>query len=98
MYWADYEATPGAAQSLVNDLDLNVTDPSSNTFLPWGLDTAANAISLNSLPTRKVDHINNVEQVTIDNPVAGTYTLNINGNLIPQGPQEYFIVYEFVKD
>lgn len=98
LYWHDYEATPGAAQSLVNDLDLNVTDPSSNTFLPWGLDTAANAISLNSLPTRKVDHINNVEQVTIDNPVAGTYTLNINGNLIPQGPQEYFIVYEFIKD
>lgn len=98
LYWADYEATPGAAQSLVNDLDLNVTDPSANTFLPWGLDTAANAVSLNALPTRKADHINNVEQVTIDNPAAGTYTLNINGNLIPQGPQEYFIVYEFLKD
>ncbi|SHG41126.1 LamG-like jellyroll fold domain-containing protein [Pedobacter caeni] len=98
LYWHDYEATPGAAKSLVNDLDLSVTDPSANTFLPWGLDTAANAVSLNSLPTRKVDHINNVEQVTIDNPVAGTYTLNLNGSLIPQGPQEYYIVYEFVKD
>ncbi|MBO9673102.1 MAG: gliding motility-associated C-terminal domain-containing protein [Sphingobacteriaceae bacterium] len=98
LYWHDYEATPGAAKSLVNDLDLSVTDPSSNTFLPWGLDTAANAVSLNALPTRKADHINNVEQVTIDNPIAGTYTLNLTGNLIPQGPQEYYIVYEFVKD
>ncbi|KIO77422.1 hypothetical protein TH53_09060 [Pedobacter lusitanus] len=98
LYWPDYEATPGAAQSLVNDLDLDVTDPSSATFLPWGLDTTANAINLNALPTRKVDHINNVEQVTIDNPVAGAYTLNINGYLVPQGPQEYFITYEFLKD
>ncbi|QNK64782.1 gliding motility-associated C-terminal domain-containing protein [Pedobacter sp. PAMC26386] len=98
LYWPDYEATPGAAKSLVNDLDLTVTDPSSGIFLPWGLDTAANAKSLNSLPTRKVDHINNVEQITIDNPVAGAYTLNINGYLIPQGPQDYFITYEFVKD
>jgi gliding motility-associated-like protein len=98
LYWHDYEATPGAAKSLVNDLDLSVTDPSANTFLPWGLDTAANAVTLNSLPTRKVDHINNVEQVTIDNPIVGTYTLNLSGNLIPQGAQEYYIVYEFVKD
>lgn len=98
LYWHDYEATENAAQALVNDLDLTVTDPSNNLILPWGLDTAANAVSLNALPTRKADHINNAEQITIDNPAAGNYNININGYLIPQGPQQYYITYEFVKD
>jgi len=98
VYWTDYEATPGAAQALVNDLDLTVNDPSGATTLPWGLDTTANAANLNALPTRKMDHINNEEQVTIDNPAAGTYNVLVDGFNVPQGPQEFFVVYEFVKD
>lgn len=98
VYWTDYEATPGAAQALVNDLDLTVSDPSGNITLPWGLDTTANAVNLNALPTRKIDHINNEEQVTIDNPSAGTYNIFIDGFNVPQGPQQFFVVYEFIKD
>ncbi|MBS0030732.1 LamG-like jellyroll fold domain-containing protein [Chitinophaga sp. 22321] len=98
VYWTDYEATPGAAQALVNDLDLTVNDPSGGTTLPWGLDTTANAVNLNALPTRKTDHINNEEQVTIDNPAAGTYNVFVDGFNVPQGPQEFFVVYEFIKD
>ncbi|MCV5738162.1 hypothetical protein OFN56_40310, partial [Escherichia coli] len=26
---------------------------------------------------------------------AGTYTVNVNGFAVPQGPQKYFVVYEF---
>jgi hypothetical protein len=98
VYWTDYEATPGAAQALVNDLDLTVSDPSGSITLPWGLDTTANAANLNALPTRKVDHVNNEEQVTIDNPATGTYNVVIDGFNVPQGPQQFFIVYEFIKE
>ncbi|MCW3464514.1 LamG-like jellyroll fold domain-containing protein [Chitinophaga nivalis] len=98
LYWHDYEATPGAAQALVNDLDLTVEDPGGNVALPWGLDTTATAIRLNALPTRKADHINNEEQVTIDQPVAGTYTLYVDGFNVPQGPQEFYVVYEFLQE
>ncbi len=98
LYWADYEAAPGAAKALVNDLDLRVTDPGSNVTLPWVLDTTANPVNLNLPPTRNEDHINNTEQVTIDDPVAGNYTVNVSGYQVPQGVQEFYIVYELVKD
>lgn len=98
LYWTDYESTVNAAQALVNDLDLVVKDAASQSILPWGLDTTAIAARLNALPTRKEDHINNVEQVTIEQPAAGNYTVEIDGTLIPQGPQEFYVVYEFVKD
>jgi hypothetical protein len=39
-----------------------------------------------------------MEQVTIDTPVSGTYTVDISGFSIPQGPQTYYVVYEFVTD
>ncbi|GIS08616.1 MAG: hypothetical protein CM15mP112_07280 [Flavobacteriales bacterium] len=37
-----------------------------------------------------------MEQVTITNPSSGNYTIYINGNSIPFGPQEYFISYELI--
>lgn len=98
LYWADYEAASGAAQALVNDVDLRVADPGGAFTLPWVLDTTANAVNLNLPATRGADHINNAEQVTIDNPAAGTYTLHLDGFNIPQGPQEFFLVYEFVQE
>ncbi|UCJ05173.1 S8 family serine peptidase [Chitinophaga pendula] len=98
LYWTDYESTVNAAQALVNDLDLVVKDAGNQAILPWGLDTTAIAARLNALPTRKEDHINNVEQVTVEQPAAGNYTVQIDGTLIPQGPQEFYVVYEFVKD
>ena len=98
IYWSDVEGDPLAAKALVNDLNMLVTDPSSATFQPWVLDPAPNATSLNSLAIRAVDDLNNMEQVTIDTPVAGTYSIDINGLTVPVGPQKYYIVYEFVSD
>ncbi len=98
IYWCDVEGDPLASKALVNDLNFLVTDPSSNTFEPWVLNPAPNAATLNANAVRGVDDLNNMEQVTIDNPQAGTYNLNVDGFLIPSGPQKYFIVYEFVTD
>ena len=98
VYWSDKPASPGANPALVNDLDLVVTDPSSATHLPWVLDHTPDPAKLNLPATRGPDHLNNVEQVLIDNPAAGNYNINIAGFNVPMGPQEYFVVYEIISD
>lgn len=98
VYWHDYEATVNASVALVNDLDMKVTTPASVQVLPWVLDPTPNATTLNTPATHGADHLNNVEQVTIPNPAAGNYTVNVTGTAVPQGPQSYYLVYEFLKD
>jgi len=98
VYWHDKEASTSAALALVNNLDLSVSDPSNSTHLPWILDPTPNATTLALPATRGVDTLNNVEQVAINNPSAGTYTINVSGTAVPFGPQDYYIVYEFLTD
>lgn len=98
LYWSDSPASPGANPALVNDLDLVVTDPSSGSHLPWILDATPNATTLNLPATNGVDHLNNMEQILINSPAAGSYDLEISGFNVPVGPQEYFIVYEIISE
>jgi len=98
VYWNDVEGDPLAAKALVNDLNLLVTDPAAATWEPWLLNPTPNATTLNANAVRGVDDLNNMEQVTIDDPIAGVYTVDISGFLVPQGPQKYYIVYEFVGE
>lgn len=95
LYWHDPFASLNAATALVNDLDLVVSDPAQTTWQPWVLNHAPNATTLAQAATRGADHLNNVEQVTLNNPSAGTYTITVSGNAINSGgQQEYFVVYE----
>lgn len=98
VYWTDKEASTAAANALVNDLDAVVTDPSNGTHLPWILDHTPNATTLALPATTGADHLNNVEQISINNPAAGTYDLEIVGTTVPFGPQEYYVVYEFITN
>ncbi len=98
VYWSDPAATPGADPALVNDLDLVVTDPSSGTHLPWVLDHTPNPVNLDTPATNGPDHLNNMEQVLINNPAAGDYDIDITGFNVPVGPQDYYVVYEIITD
>lgn len=98
VYWADFEAVTNASIALVNDLNLQVVDPAMVAYQPWVLNSTANVSALNSPATTGVDNLNNMEQVEINAPLSGTYTITINGFAVPEGPQEYFIVYEFEDD
>ena len=60
------------------------------------LDPTPNSTLLNQDAVRGYDALNNMEQVTIDNPPAGNYTLSIDGYSIPYGPQQYYVTYEFI--
>lgn len=97
IYWNDPAASPMSATALVHDLDLEVTDPSAATVLPLVLDpTPAN---VNNVSVQGADHTNNIEQVVVNNPSAGTYTLTVKGTAITQSPsQEYIIVYDIIPN
>ena len=99
LYWTDYEATAGiAGRALVNDLDMTLEDPATNLWQPWVLNPTPDSATLELPAVRSTDSLNNVEQVSLKNPVQGTYTLHVEGTMVPQGPQEYFVVYEFIYD
>ncbi|MDF1673700.1 MAG: S8 family serine peptidase, partial [Vicingaceae bacterium] len=96
--WMDYEGAASASPALVNNINMDVTDPNTTNYNPWVLNSAPNATTLNLPAVRGVDNLNNMEQVTIDNPTAGTHTVSVDGFSIPQGPQTYYLVYEFITD
>ena len=98
VYWTDFEGAASSSLALVNDINMTITDPTLTQLLPWTLSTTLNATALNSVAVPGVDNRNNMEQITVDNPAAGIYTIDIDGFSIPQGPQEYYIVYEMVTD
>lgn len=95
LYWNDTAGSVLTRQALVNDLDLEIIDPSSNVHLPFILDTVPARVDSAAIPG--VDRINNIEQVVINNPVAGNYILRVKGTAINQNPvQEYFLVFDTV--
>ena len=92
LYWNDPAAAVFASQALVNDLDLEITSPS--TVLPYKLDTIP--ANVNNDASQAADHINNIEQIVINNPANTTYTVNVKGTAVASGPQEYFVVYDII--
>ena len=98
VYWVDPAGAVNSSRALVNDLDIFVTDPSSSRHNPWVLDHTPNPATLDLPATRGADHLNNMEQVQIDNPAAGNYELRIDGTAIPLGRQTYFVVWSFFYD
>ncbi|QNH62336.1 S8 family serine peptidase [Hymenobacter sediminicola] len=98
VYWHDYEAAVNSTSNLVNDLNMQVAAPNGTSYLPWVLDHRPTAAQLNSNAIRARDSINNVEQVTLDETPAGTYTVTVRGASVPQGPQTYYLVYSYIED
>jgi len=95
LYWNDPAAAVLASHTLVNDLDLEVFDPSSTKYFPALLDTIP--ANVNNTATTGADHINNIEQVVINNPTPGTYSVKVRGTAVTQNPwQEYFLVYDTI--
>lgn len=93
LYWNDPASAPLSATTLINDLDLTVTDPANNVQLPLILNPAPSQVQVPATPG--ADHINNVEQVTINNPAAGNYVIKVKGFNVPEINQEYVIAYDF---
>ena len=92
--WHDYPGSPSAYKELYNDLDLAVTQPDGHTHLPLVCDpTPGNE---NKPAIEAYDHLNNVEQVTINNPAAGTYTIKVSSNFELFSGQRYVVAYDII--
>ena len=83
--WNDPAAAANASFALVNNLDLRVIEGATTT-LPWILDPTNPALAA----TQADDNISNIEQVTISNPPAGTYTLRVIGEAVATGPNQAY--------
>lgn len=86
LVWSDYPSTETAATNLVNDLDLVVTAPGGtqyrgNVFSGGWSQTGGTA-----------DRINNVENVYVQSAAAGTWTVQVSGFNVPNGPQPFALV------
>ncbi|MBP7568667.1 MAG: S8 family serine peptidase [Acidobacteria bacterium] len=77
--WTDYPGTAGSGVKLVNNLDLLVLGPGGSSYYPNG----------RTAP----DSVNNVEGVDVAAPVSGVYTVRVSGFNVPQGPQNFALVF-----
>lgn len=98
LYWNDVEGSTISSPALVNDLDLKVTNALGEIFLPWVLNSSPDSNLLKLPATRNIDNLNNVEQITIDMPEAGLYSFLVEGAIVAQGIQNYYLTYEFVQN
>jgi len=85
MAWTDYPSTPAAATHLVNDLDLQVNGPSGSFHGNYFLDGV-------SVDHGVPDRLNNLEQVLVENPLPGIYSIEVSPHAVPSGPQPFALV------
>ena len=91
LVWYDYPATLGAASDLINNLDLMVLAPGGSRQYPWTLSTSTPAASA---VRTQADSVNNMEQVVVDSPSAGNYTIIVSGTSVPQAPQNFTLIVD----
>ncbi len=93
--WTDPAATANAAKALVNDLDLVLRNTvTGETWLPWVLNKKPHKDSLALQAQRKVDTLNNSEQVTIDLPPPGNYMIEVLGSELATADQSFAIAWQ----
>ncbi|TMI80999.1 MAG: T9SS type A sorting domain-containing protein [Bacteroidetes bacterium] len=95
LVWNDPPATANASKALMNDLDLELSLPTTNeSWQPWVLNHFPKTDSLELLPLRKRDSLNNVEQVSVENPAVGNYEIRVKGYNVAMSPQTYSVAYQ----
>jgi len=85
LVWSDYPASAGAGIAIVNNLDLVVQGPGGTYY-------GNNFSNGQSQPGGTRDNRNPVEVFYLSNAPSGTYTVQIEGSNVPNGPQPYALV------
>ena len=89
--WNDREAAAGSGIKLVNNLDLELENPTGTIYYPYILDPDNPGFS----PTTGIDNLNNMEQIYVASPAAGTWILRVIGTAVPWDPQTYSLIGHF---
>lgn len=76
--------------ALVNNLDIKITAPDGTIYYPWRL----NPVSPTGNALRNdVNNVDTVENIDIDSPSAGTYTLTVSHQgLLAGGSQDFSLI------
>ncbi|SKC87706.1 S8 family serine peptidase [Ohtaekwangia koreensis] len=90
--WNDPAAAAGDAIAIVNDLDGKLTNGNLQ-WHPWVLSHYPHADSLSKAAIRKPDHLNTVEYITVDDPAAGTYQLQVTSKNLATDTQDFHVAY-----
>lgn len=93
--WDDLPATPNTPKALLNDLDLKVIAPDGSEWLPWSLNAFPHPDSLRLDARRRRDTLNNVEQVTLDFPKSGQYTILVAGSAMKSVSQYFSLCWDW---
>ena len=100
--WTDPAANPlpggnedVATPSLVNDLDLRISQDGGVTFLPWVLDVATPTAGA----TNGDNVVDNVEKIEINTPEAGDYIVRVShkGQLLVNDSQVFSLIIEGIS-
>jgi hypothetical protein len=90
--WTDRPGDPTNAEQLVNDLDLVIQAPGGGGYRGNRFDVdGLHSQFFNNIPGAIGDRYNNVEIIAIPRTVPGTYTIQVYGHQIPEGPQDFAI-------
>lgn len=93
LVWNDPAATANANVALINDLDIKLITSDSQELLPWVLNPVLEQLSQPAV--RNVDHLNNVEQITLTNPASGATTIEVSAFDIPEGAQDFYVAWQW---
>ncbi len=94
LVWTDMPAPENSNSALINDLNFEIIS-SSTTFLPWVLETTPNVAALEAPAQKGEDHINNIEQISIDAPPEGILQLQVTGFDVVSPTQDFAIAYSW---
>jgi len=85
LVWTDYPGNPAAATQLVNNLNLTVTN---------GVVTYRGNVYSGTFSTTggSFDNVNVEENVRINTPPVGLWTVRVTGQAVPIGPQPFGLV------
>lgn len=110
LVWDDPAWTVAAAPSAVtgilqNDLDLELIAPDGTRYLPWILNPAqpsqaavkSSFASGAVIPATARDRSNTVEQVVVDNAMAGDWTIRVIGSTLNWPPQTFSVASEAIQ-
>lgn len=93
--WTDPAALPNTSKALINDLDLLLEqNTGGQTWQPWVLSTFPNKDSIEKAAIRKRDTLNTVEQISINDPQPGSYTIRVNSGTLRTATQHFSIAWQ----
>ncbi|MDG2199846.1 MAG: S8 family serine peptidase [Phycisphaerales bacterium] len=82
--WDDVPAEPLVLPSLVNDIDVVVLGPDGTRHYPWTINPADPGAPATQ---DAEDHLNNIEQVTVNTPAPGIWQVELRGTVVTTNTQ-----------